>query len=254
MQFTFVTGAGTYDLTDYVDRMDIEVERVTASTSAGLFVPSSQIGASWNAGFYLNTSGIIAASDYPALRSIIAQILDHRSGYLQIESDRRIKAVLDSVRFSEWEGGTPLMRLSMRWLTAGYAESVEITYATPISGGWQVQNDGDLPAPMDIFLDFGSDMTDQRVLIQGGSTPDGNYLLNFEWKGDVTELDGLFINAGALGGVPSVRLGDADASDKILSGYPPYAGVGTSTITYSLDPPNSGTAGSLIFRKRWRIF
>lgn len=252
MQFKFSTSVGTYDLTDYVDRMDIEVERVTASTGAGLFVPSNQIGASWNAGFYLNTSGIIAASDYPALRSIIAQILDHRSGYLQIESDRRIKAVLDSVRFSEWEGGTPLMRLSMRWLTVGYAESVQLSSATPVSGGWLVQNDGDLPAPMRITLQFQNAQSDQSISIFGGRTPDGNGLLDIYWKGDIAANDTLEIDAGVYG-EPFVKLNGQPAEGGIFSGYPPYARVGTHNITYSLDPPNT-ISGSIIFFKRWRLF
>lgn len=252
MQFTFITGDGTYDLTDYVDRVDIEVERVTASTSAGLFVPSNQIGASWNAGFYLNTSGIIAASDYPALRSIIAQILYDRSGYLKIEGDRRIEAVLDSVRLSEWEGGTPLMRLSMRWLTAGYAESVQLSSATPVSGGWQVQNDGDLPAPMRITLQFQNAQSEQSISIYGGGVPHGPGLLDIHWKGDVDANDTLEIDAGVYGN-PFVKLNGQPAETGIIKGYPPYARVGTYTITYYLDPPNT-ISGSIIFFKRWRIF
>ncbi len=189
MFFKFTTIDGVeHDLTDYVDEVSISAERESAVAPAGLLNSSAMHGESIVSGLTITTRGVLFASDFASLRTMLKKLLESRRGFLQLETDRKMPAIFagSSPDLSEWVGGVPVMRLGMRFFTAGYAQDVSYSYGTSISGGWSVNNTGDLPCPMRIQLQFQNAQSDQKVLILGGKAPDGTTSVSIEWKGNVS--------------------------------------------------------------------
>jgi hypothetical protein len=254
MFFKFITYDGTeYDLTDYVDELAISTEREQAIAPAGLLNASRQVGESIVSGFNFTTRGILFASDYATLRTILKKMLERKYGFVQIETDRKMPAQFagSSPDLTEWVGGVPVMRLSLRFATAGYAQDLSYSYGSAVAGGWSVNNSGDLPCPMRVQLQFQNAQTNQSVLIQGGKAPDGTTPVNIEWKGNVAANDILVIDSGVDG--LRVTLNGNDDADGITSGYPPWLATGSSSITYSLVPSNVIVSSELRFYRRWQF-
>jgi hypothetical protein len=251
MFFKFVPVSGSeIDLSDYVDVVPtLTFRRIDASTGGGIFQPSVLVGDSFTEAFEVTAEGTLFAPDYSSLRTLIANILRGRRGYLMTENDRRVPASLIECRVTDWQHGLSLARLQLQFLCAGYAESVSESYATAISGGWSVNNTGDLPAPVYITAEFANTQSSQKVLFLGGVAPNGRIPRSLEFQANVSVGDVVDIDAGVYG--IYVRLNAFDCPQCIRAGYPFYAKPGTSTISYSFVPANSFLRATLTFRRRW---
>lgn len=257
MHFHFKVGTITYDLTDYVDSIEWEIERTVASTQGGLYMGSIGLGSSIPSSHVLRTRGIISSViDYNYIRWDLIPFLLDTPGKLSFMPGRSVIAVPESIQLSEWEAGIPLMRISTQWRTLGYAEDNSPRGGIPTGSGWIVNNDGDLPAYVYINFEFTTTQQNQQVTITGGGTPQGDTPLTMVWKGDVNEGDKLTIDSGVY--KQEVTLKDpagvrTDVTGNIIQGYPPFARVGTHEITLELSPPHATAVLSLSSRRRWRI-
>ncbi len=254
MFFKFTTIDGVeHDLTDYVDEVSIAVEREAAVSPAGLLNHSAMLGESIVSGLTISTRGVLFAPDFANLRATLKKLFESRRGFLQLEPDRKMPAIFagSSPDISEWIGGVPVMRVAMRFMTAGYAQDVGYRYGSAISNGWSVSNTGDMPCPLRIQLQFRDAQSGQKVLIMGGKAPDGTTNVDMQWQGNVSANSILVIDSGV--DALRVTLDGYEDSDGITSGYPPYLAAGSSNITYSLVPANTIVSRELRFYRRWKF-
>jgi hypothetical protein len=238
------------DLTDHVDVVpSLVFRRNDSSVGGGIHHPSAMLGGAFTEAFEVSAEGVLFATSYSDLRSRVARILQGRKGYLLMENDRRTPAQLVECRIEDWQHGLNLAQLRLHFLCAGYAESVSETVATQVSNGWQVDNTGDLPAPVYIEGTFASTQSGQKVLFLGGVSPDGRTQRLLEFQGDVQAGDGLDFDAGVYG--LNFQFNGDYRPDLLRAGFPFFARVGTSVISFSFVPSNSFSSRSLLFRRRW---
>ncbi len=235
------------DLTDQVDVVQsLSVRRIDTWAGGGIGHPSLVIGQALTEGFELTAEGTLFAEDFASLRSKVASLLRYSKGYLMLESDRRVPALLTECRITDWQHGLSLARLSLQFVCAGYAESVTTSYGTAQSGGWAVSNTGDLPAPVKVSMTLQSAQSSQDITFAGGISPSGS--------SRTLKLVGAVSTGGTVywdSGVDGLEARIDSNANVIRSGYPFFVATGNSTVTYSLTPSNTVTAATLEFRRRW---